>query len=38
MKKILAVLVLLVVISAIVSSCSSRKSGCPTTNPKYFVS
>jgi len=38
MKKLLAMVVVLVVVSAIVSSCSARKGGCPTTNPKYFVS
>lgn len=38
MKKLWAMVVLLVVVSTIVSSCTSRRGGCPTTNPKYFVS
>lgn len=36
MKKLITVLALALVVSTIVSSCASRKGGCPTTNPRYF--
>jgi len=37
MKKITAILFLLVLSAVFISSCTSSKSrGCPTTNPRYF--
>lgn len=36
MKKLVAVLAVALVVSTIVSSCASRRGGCPTTNPRYF--
>lgn len=36
MKKTLAIILLLAFTTAIISSCSASRRGCPTTNPKYF--
>jgi predicted small secreted protein len=37
MKKMTAIICLLLIGAAFISSCSSSKGrGCPTTNPRYF--
>ena len=36
MKRIIVACLALVLISTILESCASGRSGCPTTNPNYF--